>query len=282
MKHFHEWPLVVFTTLAILGAGMLTVPLGIGVIDVHGGAVDAIQLWREASASRTLVGLALLLAGLVVSMAHLGKPARSPRALARLGHSRLSVEVALAGATLAAGAAAVAWPVVHSLALVTALCAAAFLPALGFVYALPGQLTWGGASAITPLTTGLGFGALVLLATPGGPASGIPLAAPVLLGVDVIAFALRWRMVSLVGQAEAWPHTSLLAARFVLVDVLPCVLLLAGLPKGAAGFLGLGILVDRLGFYLLAAQHTTEREIARIEALMEEPPGADEGDSGAR
>ena len=54
-------------------------------------------------------------------------------------------------------------------------------------------------------------------------------------------------------------------ARFLLVDILPGCLLVAGLPKGAAGMLGLGILVDRLSFYLLAAQHTTEAEIARVE-----------------
>jgi hypothetical protein len=84
-----------------------------------------------------------------------------------------------------------------------------------------------------------------------------------------------WRFAPHVLPARFAPH--LLLFRFLLVDVLPGCLLVAGLPKGAAGLLGLGILVDRLAFYLFAEQHTIEAEIARVENLIVNPdvPGQD-------
>ena len=67
--------LVVFTTLAITGAGLLTAPLLAWV----GGQARA-----AASASALLLlGTALLAAGLLVSLAHLGQPRRAPLALTR-------------------------------------------------------------------------------------------------------------------------------------------------------------------------------------------------------
>jgi hypothetical protein len=82
-----------------------------------------------------------------------------------------------------------------------------------------------------------------------------------------VAEALRHVAGALRHSAKGWRHSGA-AIRFFLVDVLPAALLLAGLPKGAAGVLGLGILVDRLSFYLLAHQHTTEAEIQRVEEII--------------
>lgn len=278
---FHEWPLVIFTTLAIMGAGLLTAPIVAGLVAPAGAAATPVML----------PGVALLAAGLVVSLAHLGLPQRSPLALARVGRSRLSSEIALAGLALAAGIAAVALP--YSSPVVTllpALFGVAFLAALGLVYSLPGQATWRGAVVCSPLTMGLGFGALGLGAAWNGSTAVLAPIASVLLVADAGLFLLRRQRLAEVraqtGRADApvraardkglgrpqvrYPgafahREAMLAARFILVDILPGILLLSHLPKGAAGALGLGILVDRLSFYLLAAQHTTEGGIAAVE-----------------
>lgn len=258
-KHevFPDWPLVVFTTLAVMGAGMLCAPL-------------IAALVRYSAAAGTLVllpGLAVLAAGLLVSLAHLGRPFRSPLALARLGRSRLSAEVALAGATLLTGTIAVAFPASSpGVALLPGACAVAFLVSLGLVYQLPGQLTWGGGAVFTPLTLGLGFGALSLAAAWDGSFASIAPVAALVLAADVGLFL--WRRQAVARIAPSRHANLLLAARFLLVNVVPGCLVLAGLPKGAAGFLGLGILIDRLSFYLLAVQHSTENEIARVEDLI--------------
>jgi anaerobic dimethyl sulfoxide reductase subunit C len=127
---FHEWPLVVFTTLAVMGAGLLTAPLIAAIVGPSAAAASPV----------VLAGTALLAAGLLVSLAHLGQPQRSPMALARVGRSRLSNEVLLASATLAAGIVAVVLPYVSPVTtLLPSFCAVAFLVSLGRVYALSGQ-----------------------------------------------------------------------------------------------------------------------------------------------
>jgi DMSO reductase anchor subunit len=263
---FHEWPLVVFTTLAVMGAGLLTAPL-----------VAAIVGPSAAAASPVLpAGTALLAAGLLVSLAHLGQPQRSALALARVGRSRLSNEILFASAALGAGALAVLFPYRSPVTtLLPSVCAVAFMISLGLVYALPGQLAWRGTVAVSPLTLGVGFGTLGLAAAWDGAVTDIAPVAAIALSADVGLLVWRrralqmWRNAPALTSSRPWrfaPH--LLSARFLLVDVLPGCLLVAGLPKGAAGLLGLGILVDRLSFYLLAVQHTTETEIARIEGVM--------------
>ncbi len=112
---FHEWPLVVFTTLAIMGAGLLTAPL-VAVIVAQSAA---------AASPLLLAGAAMLAAGLAVSLAHLGQPQRSPLALARTGRSRLSNEIVLASATVTAGilAAVFPFPSSHHRRLLPSFCA---------------------------------------------------------------------------------------------------------------------------------------------------------------
>jgi DMSO reductase anchor subunit len=272
---FHEWPLAVFTTLAIIGAGLLTAPL------------VAALVGSSASAASVLVpGTALVAAGLAVSLAHLGQPQRSPLALARAGRSRLSNEVVLASITLAAGAFASVLPFLSPVTtLLASLAAIAFLVSLGLVYALPGQLAWRGAAVASPLTLGLGVGTVGLAAAiswnpatagfPGRATAGVTLVGAAVLAADVVAkFVYRPKAGALRDSGGLLRHsradgaTWLPPIRFLLVDVLPGALLLTGLPKGAVGVLGLGILVDRLSFYLVANQHTTEAEIARVEAVI--------------
>lgn len=260
---FHEWPLAAFSTLATTGAGLLTTPLAAAVMAPAGTAATPVLL----------PGAALLAAGLAVSLAHLGQPARAPLALARVGRSRISTEIALAGATLIAAVAAIALPDrAPLLALLPAVFATAFLLALGWVYSLAGQVAWRGAVVISPLTMGLGFGTLGLAAARDGALSAVALAGAAILAADTVVFLLRRQKLARLGGGVTPSHPAwfarrgpLLSARFALVDVLPVCLAMAGFPKGAAGFLGLGILLDRLAFYLLSAQQTTEAEIASVE-----------------
>ncbi len=263
---FHEWPLVVFTTLAITGAGLLTAPL-------LGWAIAG----TPAPATGTMPWGALLLgAGLAVSLGHLGRPLRAPLATLGLGRSRLSAEVVAAAVALAVGGVAAAMPYVSPvLDTAAALSAAAFLATLGLVYSLPGQQTWRGAVVWMPLTSGVGFGAVSLAAIWGEAVTAIGAVAAVALAADTGLLILR-RLALVLPATPLRPRYPalfagrdvLLAARFALVDIVPGVCLFAGLPKSAAGILALGILVDRLSFYGLACQQTTESAVDRIETLL--------------
>ena len=50
---------------------------------------------------------------------------------------------------------------------------------------------------------------------------------------------------------------------------LPTLALVAGSPLAALSVLAVGVVVDRVAFYGLAAQRTTESEVRRVEALIE-------------
>jgi anaerobic dimethyl sulfoxide reductase subunit C (anchor subunit) len=262
---FHEWPLVVFTTLAIMGAGLLAMPL------VAWLALGA----RAPAASAVPWGTLLLGVGLVVSTAHLGRPLRAPLASLGIGRSRLSAEVVIAGIALMLGVASAVIPNVSpAMDFATAGAALALLVTLGLVYSLPGQQTWRGAVVWMPLTTGLGFSAVASAAMWSGPSVAIGVAAVGILAADTALLAVR-RM-SLAKRAPLAPRYPsvyarrdlILVSRLALIDILPACFLLAGLPLAAAGLLALGILVDRFGFYGLASQHTTEAEVGRVEQVI--------------
>jgi DMSO reductase anchor subunit len=263
---YREWPLVVFTTLAIMGAGLLATPLA---------------AWIAAGATAPAAGAvrwgALLLgAGLAVSTAHLGRPFRAPLATVGIGRSRLSAEIVVAVVALTLGVATALVPHVSAaLDFAAAAAALAFLVTLGLVYALPGQQTWRGAVVWMPLTGGLGFSAVVFGAMWSGPLVGIGAAAGGILAADTALLAVR-RMSLTVVRAPLVPtypsvfahRDPILVSRLAFVDVLPPCFLLAGLPAVAAGLLALGILVDRVAFYGFASQHTTEAELLHVERIM--------------
>jgi DMSO reductase anchor subunit len=262
----HEWPLVVFTTLAIMGAGLLATPLAAwlaaGAIAPATGAVR----W----------GALLLGAGLAVSTAHLGRPFRAPLASLGIGRSRLSAEVLVAGIALLLGIATALLPDPSPvLGFTTAAAALAFLVVLGLVYALPGQQTWRGAVVWMPLTAGLGFSAVSFAAARSEPLVAISVAAVGILAADAALLAVRRRSLTHPRAPLAPRYASifarrqmLLAARLALVDVLPACFLLAGLPSIASGLLAVGILVDRIGFYGFASQRTTEAELLQVEQVI--------------
>ncbi len=70
--------------------------------------------------------------------------------------------------------------------------------------------------------------------------------------------------------ANPWSiHRSpLLGARFFLLDVIPYFLLAVSPTPLAVVSAAAGLVVDRFGFYVLAVQHTTEHEIADVEARI--------------
>ena len=263
---FHEWPLVAFTTLAILGAGLMAAPLIAWLVSgTTAAALDCIRL-----------GAPLLGAGLAVSTVHLGRPFRAPLATLGLGRSRLSAEVAAAGvAVLLAIVTAVLAPASRASGLATSAAAVAFLVTLGLVYDLPGQQTWRGAAAWTPLSSGLAVSVVGFAAISGAWGGRMAAIAAAALLADTVLFAARWNVIlrPTAGPAPSHPgfharRTPLLAARFALLDITPAFCLFAGLPTAAAALLAAGILVDRVGFYGFAIPQTTEAESARVEDVI--------------
>jgi DMSO reductase anchor subunit len=269
-------PLVVFTTLAVAGAGVLTV------------SALSFQDAERVNNTITVLGLVLLAAGLTTSLLHLGRKDRaflSARGLFPMrsaNHqtkppSLISVEGLAGTVTLVLGTITVvgilpAWIQPHA-RVAAAISAAGFLLAVGGVYHLQGQLTWTGASAVTPLTGGIAFGAILAGSVSSQPAGSVVVFA---VAIDAFAFLLRWRHVTALGleqpQGEGpWfeRRHELLAARFLLVDAVPLFTLFAWPTPLAAVIAAAGLAVDRFGFYALAIQHTTEAEIGRVERLLD-------------
>ncbi len=272
MRHtMDEWPLALFTALAIAGGGTIAgLPLLMAI-----GAADGAAVRSEAAWATLLVAV-----GLGVSMNHLGWSRRFALAARRAGASALSTEAVLAGATLVAGAA-LAWTPEsligpRLLVWVSGPIALAFLLSIGLVYRLPGQLTWPAVAAAGPLLTGFAFG---LVAHAAGSPNSLPRTLHVTLAAlaaDALVFGGRWAAVSKVQPWLTPSHLGLFAhrrllllARLVLVTAAPATLLAARMPAPADLAFGVGLLVDRLAFYGLAVQHTTEAEIERVERVIQ-------------
>jgi DMSO reductase anchor subunit len=258
-------PLVAFTTLAIAGAGLVS-------------AAAYFELVQGLAApSAIAAGAVLLAAGVIVSFGHLGQKRRAVLAVRGVGRSALSNEALLAGLAVAVAVIVAVMGLSGSRTPVLTAAAgaanAAFLLSVGLVYRVRGQHTWRGFSAVTPLTGGLAFGAIVLQSL---TAAGAPFAASLLcIAIDALLFSQRWRDVAgiaLSEQALADPwqarRDQMLAARFFLLDVVPFFLLIASRAPLAIPVAAAGLLVDRVSFYALALQHTTEHEIAGIEAQI--------------
>jgi DMSO reductase anchor subunit len=261
-EHSGHRSLVVFTSLAIAGAGLVSA-------SAYFELVHGLVSGRMAAA-----GAVLLAAGLAVSLGHLGQKRRAGLAVRGAGRSALSNEALLAG--LALGAAAVAAglglrgtpsPIATAAA---GVISAAFLVSIGLVYRVRGQRTWQGFSAATPLTGGLAFGAIAVQTAAG--TGGMFLGTLLFIAADALIFSRRWRDVLGVPHsddvlANPWQvrRTPLLAARFFLLDVIPYFLLAVSPMPLAVVSAAAGLIVDRFGFYVLAVQHTTEHEVATVE-----------------
>lgn len=91
-----EWPLVVFTTVSPLCAGVWIVAGLLALVDAFPGAADLTVGYAGAFLC------VLLVAALACSTLHLGKPLKALRAFMRLGNSSVSNEV-FVGSLFAAG-----------------------------------------------------------------------------------------------------------------------------------------------------------------------------------
>jgi DMSO reductase anchor subunit len=264
--HAGHRPLVVFTSLAIAGAGLVSAS---AYFELVPGLV---------SPSAVAAGAVLLAAGLAVSLGHLGQKRRAGLAVRGAGRSALSNEALFAGVALAVAVIVAVMGLSGSRAPVLTAAAgavnAAFLVSVGLVYRVRGQRTWQGFSAATPLTGGLAFGAIAVQTTAGS--GDVYLGTLLFIAIDALLFSQRWR--GIVGiafsermLADPWHarRTQLLAARFFLLDAIPFFLLAASPTPLAIPVAAAGLLVDRFSFYVLALQHTTEHEIAGVEAQID-------------
>lgn len=260
-------PLVVFTGLAIAGAGL-----------VSASALVHVMQGTMAAGAMT-AGTILLASGLVVSFGHLGQRRRAALAVRGVGRSPLSNEAVVAGgaAGLAAIASGFAWTGAPAGAVVIAagVVNLLFLLSVGFVYRLKGQLTWEGISVLTPLTGGLAFGAVVLASS--ADSDGTSRMALLLVALDALVFSRRWRDVVAIPfspamLADPWQRnrSPVLAARLFLLDAVPFFALAVAPTPVAAVAAALGVAADRTGFYALALQQTTGREVAAVESRLEE------------
>jgi DMSO reductase anchor subunit len=264
----HEWPLVVFTALAIPGAGVFAARLLAELVHLAPARTDVVL------AAATVA----LFTGLVASLAHLGRPLRAPLALRRAGRNALSTEVALAAgllvlavAGLVPGLAAATGVVLLRGAGVVAL---GLLAAFGLVYFLPARWPWRTALVATPMVSGLAAGTIALLCAGDAPQALSTLALLTLL-VDAAIFAVPWmsRPPANSSLAPAHPRIfkqrhALVALRFVLVNVAPASLLVAHLPWPDLVSIAAGLLVDRFTFYGVALILSTESEVQRVERLI--------------
>jgi hypothetical protein len=279
-RHFHELPLVFFTTLGIAGAGVGSAHLLLAGFGSNSLAFSV----REGS----LLSVLLLL-GLVLSAGHLGKPLRGPLALTGVGRSPLSNEILALGIALGSGVMGlllsggfsgstvlVTGSLPGFLGLLASLASVGFLLALGSLYNLPGRLSWQGSVVACPLVLGTAWGLLVGMG--GLPVQGDPVFPPPLaIALAADGVLVVFRILTLFGAQRsgeaAYPRfissgTWLLGFRLFLSAALAPLALLGGVWWLAVLGLSLALFLDRVAFYLLALFRTTESEVARVEALL--------------
>jgi DMSO reductase anchor subunit len=269
---FHELPLVLFTALTISGAGLAAAWLAVGLI----GWVPLVPPDRVLILITALLGV-----GFLVSAGHLGRRLRGHLALVRVGRSPLSNEVLLVGLALLVGGAGIGLaedPVLYGPISVAGLVFSfLLLPALGFVYKLPGQLSWVGPSLIQPLVLGLGIGLTFLLRElpPGALARGELMILVVFL-VDGLLVWERTRRIGVAVKRGLPVHpklyrqrVALLSLRLLLGILIPASALLWGWRELAILSLSLNLLLDRVLFYGFAIRESTEAGLMRVNAVLE-------------
>jgi DMSO reductase anchor subunit len=266
-REWGEAPLVAFTSLAIAGAGLIAArPLLVAFGLQSPEAVGPELVWG---------GLAVG-AGLLVSLTHLGRPRRLHLAARGAGRSALSHEVLLAAALIVSVVVASGVERPSSLSQLSGALALALLISVGFVYRLPGQATWLGGVVWSPALLGVALGvALVAARAPDlDPRTRWLILGPLL--ADAVLLTARGRALSETRLALTPAHPGLfrrrhqlLVLRGLLANLAPVVLVLVGRDRLAVALLLLGLVADRVAFYGLAAQHTTEAEIRRVEGVID-------------
>jgi DMSO reductase anchor subunit len=268
---FHEGPLVLFTGLVMAGAG-------VGVAHLFFGAIGWSGFVPPGRVATMLA--ALLSLGLLSSLGHLGRPTRGHRALRRVGKSALSNEVVLVGLGTAVALLASLFPAEGAagagLGLASVLLAIPILLSVGFVYRLPGQLTWNGLAPYHPLVLGFGFGLIVLLGwlPEGARARGELLVLSALIMDAVFVWDRARKVVGASGRGvPVHPRLldqriSALALRVLLGILLPAAALLSGWQELVVLSLFLNLFLDRFLFYGLAVRETTEAEVMKAEMAL--------------
>jgi DMSO reductase anchor subunit len=270
VRQFHEFSLMLFSTLAIAGAGTAAAPP----LAFICGLVP-----RAPERAEAKIAVFLLASGLLVSLMHLGRPERMARALSRAGDNFLSTEVLAACIALAACVGATFLPerglptfILWGIAASAGTC---FLVTLGFVYRLQGQIAWTGPATLVPLVLGFIYGLIALSAYNGRATSSLVTVIALLIGIDAGFWVVRWHHLERERNFGQPLHPGIFAARrrilamrFLLVTFLPGFTYLSAMPVTALVILGIGLLHDRLAFYGLAIQRTPEAEIARIESIL--------------
>ena len=184
------------------------------------------------------------------------------------------------GATVVAGVAVVIFPEGNPLAvaggMLVPVLSGLVLITLGLVYRLPGQLAWSGLAALTPLVLGTVFGLVLHWGWGTWEGGGTVLLSLVAIWVlDLVLTAGRAMGLEKAGRLGEPTYPAFFhhrrasqGARFAFVDLLaPLALLLGWIPL-AVPLLGVGLLLDRLAFYGLAVERTTESEVGRVEAVI--------------
>ncbi len=268
-ERFTETTLVIFTSLAIGGAGLLAADLLLHL----GGTPDQRFSRFVLAASAIMIGT-----GLMVSTAHLGKMRRAWRALSRTGRSTLSTEVLLATVTpllALAGLAAGAGVASTLFEIAAGVGGLLLLIALGYVYDLRGQQGWRGPATRIPLSQGLAFGMLAVLLFSDLQTAYLRPAAVAFILLDMLFHLLRWRRLDPDRHIGTPAYFSVFAQRHLLLLLR---LLFGGiLPLGAAATGSIiqavvlysgGIMLDRFLFYGLGFRHDHEAEIEHVERLI--------------
>ena len=135
-----QWPLILFTLATQLACGLT---LGATVFEMQARPADAMLMRPLAMAIFPVVAM-----GILLSMAHLGRPLMAWRAVVNLGRSRLSLEVILtAGFALLALAYSGFWWMGRTdgrllLGAVTSLAGIAAVIAGAALYTVPTQPAW--------------------------------------------------------------------------------------------------------------------------------------------
>lgn len=266
---FHEMPLVLFSALMVFGCGAGAAHLVF--------AATGVASLRPPPSLPSLITV-LLATGLIVSLAHLGRPQGIFDTFRRVGRSRLSNEVIFAGlALIGSSLSSVLAPASSYFApvwIVTLAACVAVLLSLGSVYRLPGRPGWGGPVAVQPLTAGLVFGGVLWGASVAEPwPTSYAGMMAVVLFLDLAITLWRWVALHL---AEAIPEHAgffrlrnvFFPLRLALVDLLPALLVIGGAWRVAVLSVVIGLFLDRTLFYGLGAKRNTEAEVARVERIL--------------
>jgi DMSO reductase anchor subunit len=254
----HVVPLLIFTSLAIIGTGLVTA----NHFYDHSEPLDLYLFYGALIC--TMVGGA-------ASFLHLGKKGRSPRAILGVAHSWLSREVLF----LAFFGMAVIATIVYarldmsdyqtSFTAISTVCGLVLCFTIGMVYNLPAQVAWRGLLNLSQPV----IGALVLASVLYPPEGQMAWRYATILGVDIVFAVLRFRRhhqlsglqdAVIFKQEYKWLDRLWIVRQSLWAFIVAAVF--AGLPLVAGFLAAVMIVIDRFILYASAVQLKPESLIA--------------------